>query len=139
MCYQAEPFDYYSNKLPVETQRYLDLERSQRLCPLCNSGVGNELHYFLECNYSDFAELRTSFSSSIKDLHPTIQNPSIWLISRLNSQKPKVLGKVGSFISTVMDYFNVLNTNIRSYKSSSPIPSVIIISARLIVIYFTLV
>ena len=106
-------FRLSAHNLPVETQRYLDLERSQRLCPLCNSGVGNELHYFLECRYSDFAELRSNFSSSIKDLHPTNQDPSAWLISLLNSQNPKVLGKVGSFISTVMDYFKVLNTNIR--------------------------
>ena len=44
-------FRLSSHNLPVETMRYLGLQRYQRLCPFCSTGVGNEIHYFTECDH----------------------------------------------------------------------------------------
>ncbi len=106
-------FRLSSHNLPVETQRYLGLQRSHRLCPFCSSGVGNEIHYFTECDYTFFVELRSSFRASIQDLHPNDPNLSNVenMISILNSKEPKVLYKVGGFVSKIMNYFKELNTS----------------------------
>jgi hypothetical protein len=39
-----------AHELPIETGRYSGIPRNERVCPLCNNGVDNELPYLLECN-----------------------------------------------------------------------------------------
>ena len=44
-----------NNKLPIEIDRWENIDRSLRKCNLCNSGtVGDEFHYVLECCFFDF-------------------------------------------------------------------------------------
>ena len=41
-----------NNKLPVNTFRFLDIVRENRICTKCNIGsVGDEFHYILNCSY----------------------------------------------------------------------------------------
>ena len=38
--------EYYVNlELPIETGRWFNIERDDRICHLCNSDVGDEFHY----------------------------------------------------------------------------------------------
>ena len=39
-----------AHSFPIETGRYVGTPRVDRICPLCKSGLGNELHYLLECS-----------------------------------------------------------------------------------------
>ena len=40
------------HRLPVETGRWLNVSRADRLCHLCDSAViGDEFHYIMSCNY----------------------------------------------------------------------------------------
>ena len=36
-------------KLPIETGRWFNIERGDRICHLCNSDVGDEFHYIFNC------------------------------------------------------------------------------------------
>ena len=36
-------------KLPIETGRWFNIERDDRICHLCNSDVGDEFHYIFNC------------------------------------------------------------------------------------------
>ena len=40
-----------NHKLPVEIGRWNDTEYAERKCPLCETSVGDELHYVLECPF----------------------------------------------------------------------------------------
>ena len=40
-----------NHKLPIETGRWLNIDRNDRICTLCNSNkLGDEFHYLLECS-----------------------------------------------------------------------------------------
>ena len=41
-----------NHRLIIETGRWQNIDREDRICNLCNEGlVGDEFHYLLECNY----------------------------------------------------------------------------------------
>ena len=43
-----------NNKLPIETGRWLNIDRNLRRCILCNkNNVGDEFHYVFECSAFD--------------------------------------------------------------------------------------
>ena len=47
-------FRTMNHSLPIEKGRYFNIERSQRLCTLCNKDIiGDEYHYLFECTYFD--------------------------------------------------------------------------------------
>ena len=40
------------HRLPVETGRWHNVSRADRLCHLCDSAdIGDEFHYIISCNY----------------------------------------------------------------------------------------
>jgi len=40
------------HRLPVETGRWHNVSRADRLCHLCDSAdIGDEFHYIMSCNY----------------------------------------------------------------------------------------
>ena len=42
--------EYYVNlELPIETGRWFNIERDDRICHLCNSDVGDEFYYIFNC------------------------------------------------------------------------------------------
>ena len=55
-------FRLSAHNLPIETMRYLNVPRNLRLCPLCCEAVGGEIHYFLDCQYSDIVQSREKCS-----------------------------------------------------------------------------
>ena len=105
-------FRLSSHNLPVETMRYLGLQRYQRLCPFCSTGVGDETHYFTECDHPFFTKLRADFRSSLKGSDSVDVNrcKSEEMISFLNSPNPKILKPLGTFVFSIMEFFKELNT-----------------------------
>ena len=59
-----------AHNLPIETGRYTNTPREDRICPLCKVGVGNELHYLLECTNNNLVNNRNEILNKIKDDDP---------------------------------------------------------------------
>lgn len=51
-------------KLPVETGKWRGLQRNDRICTLCNMGIGDEFHYLFLCNNTNVKQLRSKFIPS---------------------------------------------------------------------------
>ena len=45
-------------KLPIETGRWSNTLREERICHLCNVGLGTEFHFLFECTSADVQRLR---------------------------------------------------------------------------------
>ena len=52
-------FRLSNHKLPVETGRYINLERNEHLCIFCDMNtLGDEYHYIMECSNAEIAKVR---------------------------------------------------------------------------------
>ena len=47
-----------SHKFPIETGRFEHKERSERICPLCCDGIGDEVHYLISCQNDEMSRIR---------------------------------------------------------------------------------
>jgi hypothetical protein len=45
-------------KLPIETGRWPNTPREERICHLCNVGLGTEFNFLFECTSADVQRLR---------------------------------------------------------------------------------
>ena len=70
-------FRISSHNLPVETGRYKGLDRKDRICPHCNDGIGDEVHYILVCENPLIMKLRDSMFINISQLSPEFPNLSL--------------------------------------------------------------
>ena len=43
-------FRISAHKSPIKTGSYINTERQNRLCTLCERGIGDELHHISKCN-----------------------------------------------------------------------------------------
>ena len=59
-------FRISAHKFPIETGRYINTERQNRLCTLYERGIGDELHYFSKCNNALLKMCREKYISYIK-------------------------------------------------------------------------
>ena len=50
-----------SIKLPIETGRWSNTLREERICHLCNVGLGTEFNFLFECTPADVQWLRCKF------------------------------------------------------------------------------
>ena len=67
-------FRISAHNLPVETGRYKGLDRKDRICPHCNHGIGDEVHYMFMCDNPLIVKLRTSLFSNIARIRPEFPN-----------------------------------------------------------------
>ena len=66
-----------SHKFPIETGRYEKKERSNRICPLCCNGVGDEEHYIFECDSKVIIDAREMYTKIIDKKSPQIKTLSL--------------------------------------------------------------
>ena len=59
-------FRISAHKFPIETGRYINTERQNRVCTLCERGIGDELHYFSTCKQYSFESVSTEIYWSHK-------------------------------------------------------------------------
>ena len=48
-------------KLPIGAGRWSNTPREERICHLCNVGLGTEFHFIFECTSADVQRLRCQF------------------------------------------------------------------------------
>ena len=83
-------------KLPIETGRWSNTPREERICHLCNVGLWTEFHFLLECTSADVQRLRCKYIPIYYARYANIQNerPVIfvyWKLSLLISKLQNVL------------------------------------------------
>ena len=67
-------------KLPIETGRWSNTPREERICHLCNVGLGTEFHFVFECTLA-----RTYFDSTFE-----FERAKFYCIYMLRSHKFKM-------------------------------------------------
>ena len=81
-----------AHTLLIETGRYRGIPRDQRICPLCNSDVEDEFHFFVKCKF--YSSLRKKY---LKPYY--YRNPSVFkIVQLLSSQNTKELCNLAVFI-----------------------------------------
>ena len=66
-------FRISAHRLPIESGRYLKIERVNRKCIECNK-VGDEMHYFLDCNEQQISTCRQTLFSTMDLLIPCFKS-----------------------------------------------------------------
>ena len=96
-----------AHKLPVETGRYKGLVREERVCPHCNTGLGDELHYLFVCDNPIILDLRLTCFNDIGIIDPsflTLQKKEK-LLYLMQCSNPCVIRRIGSFLLKLEDIF----------------------------------
>ena len=62
-----------NTKLPIETGRWFNIPRENRICKLCNSSdIGDEFHYLFKCTDVSIKNSRVMYLSKYFFLNPNI-------------------------------------------------------------------
>jgi hypothetical protein len=61
------------HKLPIETGRYNNISRQDRLCTLCKYEVGSEQHCLIECYHPILSTIRNKYLSAIFKINPMLK------------------------------------------------------------------
>ena len=59
-------------KLPVETGRWENIPRNDRICRLCFTGIGDEFHYLFLCKHETVELLRNKYIPLYFSKHPCV-------------------------------------------------------------------
>ena len=51
----------HAHKFPIETGCFGNKNQTNRICPLCCVGIGNELHYLIECKNKAITKTQSEF------------------------------------------------------------------------------
>ena len=79
-------FRLSTHNLPIERGRYSrpKLERKDRVCKFCKTGIGDELHALFKCEHATLSDMRNKFLPKIKaivtELHQLDNESSLLLI-----------------------------------------------------------
>ena len=65
-----------AHSFPIETGRYENKSRENRICPLCCNGIGDEKHYLFECDNTNILDKRIKYCKKIYDICPQMHNLS---------------------------------------------------------------
>ena len=64
-------FRLCNHRLPIETGRWLNIPREERICNMCNQGcIGDEFHYLFKCTVLN--DLRKRYLSTYCCKHPNV-------------------------------------------------------------------
>lgn len=89
-----------NHKFPIETGRWCNVIREDRLCPLCMEAVGDEFHYLFICKH--FETERYKYIPRY-----FLQNPSVHKMCTMLSQcNIKLLSNVSIFLSHIYKIFS---------------------------------
>jgi len=89
-----------NHKLPVEAGVFAGLERSKRVCTICDSQeIGDEFHYIINCNF--FSKERKLLIDKYFYTHPSTEKFG----KLLQSHDQSKLVKMSKFVKIIMEQF----------------------------------
>ena len=65
-----------AHKFPIETGRFENKNQTDRICPLYCDGIGNEIHYLIECKNKAIIKTRSKFLKTFYNRWKGIQKLS---------------------------------------------------------------
>ena len=89
-----------NSKIPVETGRWVNIPREERICHLCHNDFGSEYHYIFECSFPNVVDIRKTHIPSYYTRYPNFQK----MIGLLSLCNVPVLKKLSLFISKLRKY-----------------------------------
>ena len=101
-----------NHKLRIETGRYDQIPRVNRICPICESNqIEDESHFLMYCN--KYSILRNKFYRKIEHIVPTFkQLSSLQAIGELMTSLNHCINiQLAKFISSCFDLRNILLSN----------------------------
>ena len=101
-----------NHKLRIETGRYDQILRVNRLCPLCKSNqIEDESHFLIYCN--KYSILRNKFYKKIEHIIPNFKQLSLLQIIRelMTSSNHYINIQLAKFISSCFDLRNIQLSN----------------------------
>ena len=86
-----------AHRLPIETGRFTGIPTIERICPLCHNGVGDEIHYLLQCTDEQLMLTRSPILERIASVEPNFNNMDVvdkckYILSSKNPQQIKSAG-----------------------------------------------
>lgn len=88
-------FRCINHKLPIETGRWQNVPKENRICNLCHSDLGDEYHYIMNCNV--LSDIRKVYIPSYFILNPNI----LKYHTLFSTKKLSVLNNLCKFISVI--------------------------------------
>jgi recombinational DNA repair protein RecR len=88
-------------KMPIETRRWQNVSREDRICHLCRDGVGDEYHHLLLCKDEAAFEIRQEYIPRYHHLNSNI-NKICGLLSPCNV---KLLSNITVFLNELNKLF----------------------------------
>ena len=77
LCQTITKLRISAHKFPIETGRFDYRKRTERICPLCCDGTGDDMHYLTQCQNSIISrtrvELLEPFHKKWKGIHKLTQ------------------------------------------------------------------
>lgn len=89
-----------NHKFPVETGRWYNVLKGNRLCPFCQNCIGDEYHYLFICK--KFTEVRNKYVPEYFLKYPSHEKFH-QLLSICNT---KLLTRISIFVSLLFKEFN---------------------------------
>ena len=90
-----------AHNLPVETGRYSNTPKQNRVCTFCNLGeVGDEFHYCMVCPHHEFQKLRDTYMQKIN-----LINTNFYLLDKKSLFSYLISMADKSIITTTSTYF----------------------------------
>ena len=90
-----------NHKLMIERGRHLNLEKHERICPVCSEGVEDEIHLLLKCNQYD--SLRAPLLHECSELKRNFCFYSDVEKFTFMMTTPALMGNVSKFINTAFN------------------------------------
>jgi hypothetical protein len=96
-----------AHNFPIETGRYSNIPREERICQLCMTGVGNESHYLLHCTNPTMLKVRNEVLSKLIGFDPDFANLNEnhqvkYILSTVN---PEQLSNCGLLCSKMLNTY----------------------------------
>ena len=93
-------FRLSDHNLPIERGRYLKpkLPREERICPMCKSGIGNEIHALFLCKSPLLSDLKHKYLKLMCDISSQINmlpdnEKLLYLLKGSDLEVTPILGK----------------------------------------------
>jgi hypothetical protein len=94
-------FRCMNHRLPIEYGRFIQMERSKRICKLCtDQSLGDEFHYVFKCSFFD-SDRKKHIPQSFTNVPNTLN-----FCELMNTQEENTLVNLAIFCKKVIMYFD---------------------------------